>query len=549
MPAYSEFRVRKVSSHGSKTGESVIPYDLIVVGGGVNGAALARHAAWKGLKVLLWEARDFGFGASSQSSKLIHGGIRYLETGAFGLVRDAVRERDALCRLADPVVRPARFLFPVVPQGRHARWMLKVGMTLYDGLAGTSAGHRHAWVGPDQLRSEEPGLLPGTDFGAFSYSDAFMDDARLVLENLLDAAQAGAEIRNYCRYLGGERAPGDLWEVRGEDRLTGSEVVVEGRRLAFATGAWTDGVAPHAGKNRSTRVRMTQGSHLVVKGLSAVHPLILPVPGSRRYFFVLPFCRDWQEGLHLVGTTEVELAPGTDPNVEATDRECVELLSLLALYYPGDRPVTVCAFAGVRPLAAGGGATASLSREHAFHPVGENAFAAVGGKYTTHRLLASQFLGKLLGEKPDFSLIRDRPFPGSFANAQDRAEAAALLGRVGVPEATSRRWLALYGKASRELAARAEAALRTKSEADGVGATAPDWIGMEMDYAVAREFVKTPVDFLRRRSGLFFTPQGGVEGLEALEKRAEKVSPGYAKTLGAEADYRNLLQRSRHGAA
>jgi glycerol-3-phosphate dehydrogenase len=396
-----------------------------------------------------------------------------------------------------------------------------------------------------------------------------MDDARLVIENLIDATAGGAEVKNYFKYLGAERNSQGLWEVHGEERFSGNEQVVEARRIAFATGAWTDGVSPMP-KKGSPMVRMTQGSHLIVKGIHARHPMILPVPNSRRYFFVIPFAEGQQNGLHLVGTTELELPPGANPDVEATDAECVELMGLLALYFPGDRPEMICAFAGVRPLARGQGATASLSREHAFHAVGENAYAAVGGKYTTYRLLASEFLAKLIGEKPDLSPVKERPLPGSFSSPQQRNELEGRLSGMGLLPEVVRRWLALYGCRAEKVAEYLtkvtegktgnrtspiiernpeNAPPHTSFEAKASGrdpSILSDWMEAELAHSFAHEYVKTPVDFLRRRSGLFFAPHAGLAWHNRLEVLCKNSSPNLASTLGLEADYFHLLQRSRH---
>ena len=218
-------------------------YDLIIAGGGINGAALARLAAFQGLKVALFESGDFGQGASTNTSKLLHGGLRYLETYAFSLVRDATRERAQLLGIAPHLVEARRFLFPRTALGRHGRIGIKAGLTLYDFLAGKLRISSHRWVSPGELTKLEPHFLPQESCGAYEYSDCVMDDARLVLENLVDAQALGAHIHNYHSFQG-IQSRGEGWsEVKVLDRISGQESIYRSKRVALALGPWTDQVA------------------------------------------------------------------------------------------------------------------------------------------------------------------------------------------------------------------------------------------------------------------------------------------------------------------
>jgi glycerol-3-phosphate dehydrogenase len=292
---------------------------LFIAGGGINGAALARLAAGQGISTALAEAADFGSGASSNTSKLIHGGLRYLETGDFALVSDAVHERARLLALAPHLVQQQRFLFPLCHFGRHGRWAVKAGMTLYDALSGSMRLQPHGYIPSETLHDLEPAFLPGEAASAYAYSDCIMDDARLTLETVLDAQALGAQVWNYHRVVAIEPA-GSAWEVTVEDRITGKEKAFVARRVALALGPWTDLSVKQFLDESKIRVRLSQGSHLLVQGIKANSCFLLPVPESRRYFFVIPF-----RGLHLVGTTEVEVSGHAGSEFSITPGEKEEL--------------------------------------------------------------------------------------------------------------------------------------------------------------------------------------------------------------------------------
>ncbi len=465
---------------------------------------MARLAASRGVSTALADASDFGSGASSNTSKLIHGGLRYLETGDFGLVRDSVRERARLLALAPHLVRRERFLFPLCRFGRHGRLAAKAGMVLYDILAG-SPRFGHGYVPAEELARIEPHFLPGEHASAYAYGDCVMDDARLALETILDAEALGAAVWNYHRVAALESS-GSGWEITVEDRLTGREKLFTARRVALTLGAWTDTALRRLLGEDKNRVRLSQGSHLVMEGIPAHSCFILPVPGSRRYFFVIPF-----RGLHLVGTTEVELAdaPGTDPR--ATAGETRELLELARRYFPESDPKIVATFAGIRPLAAGSGSTITLSREHEFHRVRDGLFAAVGGKYTTHRVLARDFFCFIFGERKSAIPLCERPYP------DDRP---------------------------------AELAKFISGERDGTRLLPGGAISAgEVRFSVQREHCRTAVDFFRRRTGWYFTPGAGLEALDEVERILAETHPSGISLLGEEGDYRAFLKRHEHRAA
>lgn len=525
---------------GSKVRQSTnSSFDLVILGGGINGAALARLAAFQGLKVALFEAGDFGHGASSNTSKLLHGGLRYLETYDFGLVREAVRERSRWLRLAPHLAEERRFHFPIVPQGRHGRLLIKCGMMLYDGLAGAEHLGGHRWLGPQAFAASEPGFLPTSRQGAYAYADCVMDDARHCLETMLDAESLGASVHNYHEVTAVQENDAAV-EFSVLNRLTGREQVVQAERGVILAGPWTDQLLRRAAGKSTQWVRRSQGIHLIVDGLSARECLILPVPKSPRYFFVIPDGTGW----HWVGTTEYEI-PGDIPESPApTEQEIEELLALLRLYFPRDKPRLLGTFAGVRPLAkANKSLTAKLSREHAIHPIGQRLYSVVGGKYTTHRPLAQDLFRHMLGKKAIKRSLDSRPLPGAWANANEKARLISDLQKHGfaTPDLVAA-WCRRYGIRARAVAAAVSASPEAQKPLPGSATV----LRGELDFAIAQEHARTPVDFFRRRTRLFFTPGGGLPALELARETFAAAFPGAEKLLGETADYSAYLRRYRH---
>ncbi|MBW8889479.1 MAG: glycerol-3-phosphate dehydrogenase/oxidase [Fibrobacteres bacterium] len=516
-------------------------YDLIIVGGGINGAALARLAAFNGLATALFEAGDFGRGASTNTSKLLHGGLRYLETYDFGLVKDAVRERAALLGLAPHLVEARRFFFPSTRLGRHARPIIKAGLALYDLLAAGRRLEAHRWVPPAELRRLEPAFLPGEDCGAYAYTDCVMDDARLVMENLADAASLGARISNYQSFQGAEPAGDGRMEVTVSDRLTGKEIVHRARQVAIVAGPWTDQVIASAFPGSAPQVRLSQGIHLIADGLPSRSCFILPVPGSKRYFFVVPW-----KGKHLIGTTETELEEIPAGPAVPREAEIGELLRLAATYFPDWKPDIICTITGIRPLARSGkGSTVGLSREHEFHTLRDKVYSGVGGKYTTHRSFADAFLKHILGKKASIKDIKPRPLPGAWKDTQERdAVRRGLMAYPFADEPVAAAWLRRYGKRALELAefVSGEAARRERL---------PGPYGLltgELAWAAEKEWARTSEDFLRRRTDAYFTRGGGTECLDRVDAFFRTRTPGIS-ALGIEADYPAFLRANRHTAA
>ena len=393
-------------------------HDLLVIGGGINGAGIARDAAGRGLSVILVEKADLAGATSSASSKLIHGGLRYLEQFEFRLVAEALAEREILLRVAGHLTWPTRFVAPHLP-GLRPRWMIRVGLFLYDHLA-----RRSLLPGSQAVRLDRPpyssALRPELRHG-FVFSDCRVDDARLVVANALDAAQRGARILTRTELISAKRR-GDVWNVE----LSSGEVV-QARALVNATGPWAKGVLNrNLAQPTHEEVRLVKGSHIVLPRLyEGEHAFILQNDDGR-VIFMIPF----EDRFTLVGTTDVDY--DGDPGAPtASEAEAEYLCHALGRYLA--RPPTpseaLWRYAGVRPLYDDGSADPSaITRDYTLRVDDEAGATPVlsvfGGKITTYRRLAEQALEKLA---PYFPALKPPwtaqvALPGSDFESRDAAK-------------------------------------------------------------------------------------------------------------------------------
>lgn len=400
-------------------------FDLAIIGGGIVGASVARDAALRGLRVALFERGDLGGGTSSRTSKLIHGGLRYLDTLQFGLVREALDERAVLLRLAPHLVWPCPFLLPFYRGQRKPRWLLETGLFLYERLAGSHSLGRVSRLAAPEVLELEPDLPRDGLLGAGLYLDAQMDDARLCLENALDAAALGASLYAHHEVESVALSPAAC-TVRARDRLEpeAPPVEVEAMAVVNAAGPWADRVRELAGKPREGALRPSRGSHLVLSPLTRKNALILFSTRDGRVFFVLPDARG-----SLVGTTEAEEA-GNPDDCAPTVPDLAYLVGEIRRRWPGRVQVgeqVHRAFAGLRPLARAAGPLGQVSRESRL--LSENGlFTIVGGKYTTYRAIAEQALDRILkkiGKSARPCSTRERPLPGAGAGTREQAAALA----------------------------------------------------------------------------------------------------------------------------
>jgi glycerol-3-phosphate dehydrogenase len=368
--------------------------DLLVVGGGINGAGIARDAAGRGLKVLLCDKGDLAGATSSASSKMIHGGLRYLEHGAFRLVRESLAEREVLLRTAPHLVRPMRFVLPHGP-GVRPRWMLRAGLFLYDRLGGARSLPASAAI--DLRAGSLAAPLCDAVTHGFLYSDCVVDDARLTIATARDAARHGAEVLTRAELVAARR-DGGIWraDLLGAE---GTKREVAARILVNAAGPWVPEVLRRAGLASRARLRLDKGSHIVVKRLYPHNHAYLLQNDDKRVVFVIPYEADYT----LIGTTESAAeAPAAAP---PTPEEIAYLCRAVGRWFkrapePAD---IVWRFSGVRPLYDDGARSASAaSRDYVFEldEAGPPALSVFGGKLTTYRRLAEQALARLAPHLP-----------------------------------------------------------------------------------------------------------------------------------------------------
>ncbi|HXA67814.1 MAG TPA: glycerol-3-phosphate dehydrogenase/oxidase [Bryobacteraceae bacterium] len=359
------------------------PLDVLVLGGGINGAGVIRDLALRSrqagipLQTGLVEQRHFASGTSGKNSQLIHGGLRYLKYLQFHLVRESLRERSVLLRIAPQYAKPLAFLLPMY--GIKSRLMYGAGLGLYDRLAGAHAIAPHRMLGRDEVARIEPELThDGLTAGAIFY-DCGIVSARFVVENVLDAMASGALAANYVRADAWERAPNGLWRVRCTDTLAAEPFDIHTRKLVDARGAWSDGDS----------LRLVRGSHIVIPRVSAGDHAIAHFERDGRIIFLIPWGSRNQ--LTLVGTTDEEHHEGPE-HVHITASERDYLLGIVRKLFPGRAPAQpISAFSSLRPLIREReGSPTSATREHKIWNSEEGILHIAGGKYTTYRLMSEE---------------------------------------------------------------------------------------------------------------------------------------------------------------
>lgn len=369
-------------------------FDLAIIGGGITGAGIARDAASRGMKVALIEANDFASGTSSRSSKLIHGGIRYLENMEFGLVFEALSERQRLFEMAPHLVHPLRFAIPVYQTGRVPAWKMGLGMIAYDALSLYEAPELHEFLDSCELLAQYPLLQANGLTGGFTYSDAYMDDDRLVLETLRSARAFGAEMANYVKAVGAVMDNGRVRGIECTDFEGNQTFVLTARQIVSSVGPWTDRVGQTLFKNWKRVMRPSKGVHLTFhKDRFPLHDAVV-MGAENRIVFAIP-----RHEMVIVGTTDTDFS--LDPGQVRTETEDVDyLLNVIENYFPGANikasDIIGC-YAGVRPLIDDGSQTESkTSREHMIWTEPHGVTFVAGGKYTTYRNMAEQTVTAVL---------------------------------------------------------------------------------------------------------------------------------------------------------
>ena len=507
--------------------------DLAIVGGGINGAGIARDAAMRGLSVVLVEKGDFASGTSSRSSRLIHGGIRYLEQLEIHLVFEATNERTVLARIAPHLARPLPFLVPVFTGAKHGMLALAAGLWIYDGLSLFRSYRLHKTLSTKKVLEIEPGLRTDGLKGAALFWDRATDDARLTLENAIAAHRAGARVMNYVEVVGFRRGEGD--RVSGlvlSDRLGGGRTELSARLTIVAAGPWLDGVLDRlqpAGEARPSLLRPTKGVHIVVPAdrLPVHHAIVANAISDGRVLFFLPW-----GAFTIVGTTDTDYQ-GPPEEVAADGADARYLLETANHYMPGANLVlgdVVSTWAGLRPLVRQEGvAESQVSREHEILEPAPGLLAIAGGKLTTYRRMAEEIVDKAvaqLGAEASPCRTDKDPLPGAPAwedwdEREGSAEEKVLLEEHRLDPETAAHLLTAYGARALEIA-------RLPGGTERITPSRPD-VWAEVDFAVEEEMAVRLEDFLLRRTDLLH--KGPDQSLGLARPIAERMG----RTLGWDA--------------
>lgn len=468
--------------------------DLIVIGGGINGAGIAADAAGRGLSVLLLEAQDLASATSSASSKLIHGGLRYLEHYEFRLVSEALSEREKLLKMAPHIIFPMRFRLPHQPHLRPA-WMIRIGLFMYDNL-----GKRVSLPASHGLKFGKDSVLKPELTRGFEYSDCWVDDARLVVLNAQEVVKRGGEVRTRTKVTRARRE-GDLWIIDAVDSVTGETHTWQAKGLVNATGPWVKEFFDHGLELKSPYgIRLIKGSHIVVPRVHDEPQAYILQNKDNRIVFVIP----WQDEFSIIGTTDVEYH-GDPHDVKIDDKETAYLLDVYNDHFKKTltRDDIVWTYSGVRPLcddesdspqAITRDYTLSVADEHGKAPL----LSVFGGKLTTYRKLAEHAMEKLAKYYPHSgqAWTQNAVLPGGDLAGTRDEYAAALRRRFNLPESLARRYARTYGSHSELILANATG-IHDLGENFG-----HDLYEAELRYLADKEWVVSVEDAIWRRTKL-----------------------------------------------
>ena len=467
-------------------------HDLLIIGGGINGAGIAADAAGRGLDVVLCEKADLASGTSSWSTKLIHGGLRYLEFYEFGLVRKSLQEREVLTAAAAHIIKPLAFHIPQLPHSRSS-WLIRIGLFLYDNLA-----RRKRFESSRSIKIDSEGPLNSAITSGFEYWDAQVDDSRLVVLNALQAKQRGAQIltRRECM---GMTSLDNGWRVTLHDHASNTDTEIDCKAIVNATGPWVAALSEQlSNEDAEHEIRLVKGSHIVVPRMHCGSQAFMLQHHDGRVIFVIPWLQDYT----LIGTTEAE-HKGSLERVEISKEEINYLLSIVNLYFKKSilHSDVVYSFAGVRPLIDDEEVNASkVSRDYNLelesdpHPI----LSVYGGKVTTYRVLAEDVLSRLKDTLPTMgpAWTKDATLPGGDFDLPEHLFQKMVSKYAWLGPDIINRWLSSYGTLSFDI-------LGDASAMSDLGVKfGHNLYQREVDYLCTEEWAKSTDDILWRRSKL-----------------------------------------------
>ena len=539
------------------------PYDIVVVGGGITGAGIARDAALRGARVALFEKGDYGSGTSSKSSKMIHGGLRYLEHGEVGLVFESVSERRVQRRMAPHLVRPLQFLVPIYEGGKVGLEMMNIGLWIYDTLAMFRNPAMHKTYRGRKAHKLEPQLRRKALKGAIEYYDCFTDDARLVLENILDAVESGAHCRSHTEVVSIERRRrgNRVSAVNVRSVISGKAETIPTHSVILAAGPWTDELAKPLGLEFvRPLLRPTKGVHLVFprEKLQLDRAVTLISPVDRRVMFAIP----WR-GRTVIGTTDTDYQGSAD-DVFADAADVAYLCDSGNAYFPDAKfsPDDVIAtWAGLRPLIHEDAEKASdVSREHQIYVRDDGITIIAGGKLTTYRLMAKEAVRATLSwlNDNDSDLFENRrlgrprtkkrPLPGAVGLAGTNLKAVRRFAWrtadvFGLDRPMVEHLADVYGTRTPRVL---EHIQRYPGLSEAIQPDLP-YIWAEVAFAVTDDLAVTVDDILSRRVPLLLV--GKDQGLDVVERVADIAGDLLGWSSGRRSDeiegYRKTVANSR----
>jgi glycerol-3-phosphate dehydrogenase len=505
-------------------------FDIAIIGGGIVGAGLAQDAASRGLSVILLEKRDFASGTSSKTTKLIHGGLRYLEQLHFGLTRQLLHERALLEKLAPHMVRDFSFVLPILKQKRFFGFKAELGLTLYDLLAmDVIKDHRHTRLSQREILESAPGLSREQIVGGLRFHDCITDDSRLVMEVVKSACAMGATAINYAEVTGFRVENGELVAIKCHDCYAGGDMEIRAKTFINAAGIWSDKLMQMLDPAWQPRCSPAKGIHIMVpqSSFETNSALFLPTLDGR-YVFVVP----WQRAV-MIGTTDTGYAGDLDNPLANVDE--VDYLISVVNTYSGSSKITrddvIASWAGLRPLVGtppseSGQATGSVSREHLIYVGPYKVVGLLGGKLTNYRIMADEVLNKLFAEHPDLAARASqsrtaKTMLGGFSDKPDyltsTAHIAARARKLSIEPATLDHLVASYGKDADEVLSIVE------KEPELAARVCPDFppIMAEIPFCIVNESAMLLEDLLFRRMRMGLVHQG--QCLDAVPRVASLV--------------------------
>ncbi|MBC7251415.1 MAG: glycerol-3-phosphate dehydrogenase/oxidase, partial [Anaerolineae bacterium] len=493
-------------------------FDVLIIGGGITGVAVARDAALRGLRTALVEKNDFGSGTSSRSSRLIHGGIRYLEYYQFKLVFEACNERRVMRKVAPRLVRPLPFLYPLYRGQKPPPWKLRAGLTLYDALGLFRNVQVHRWLRPPEVQRREPLVAGRGLLGAARFYDAQVDDARLTLMTAKAAHFQGAVLVNHARVVGLMKSGGRVIGAQVRDEISGREIEVRARVVVNAAGVWVNGLHQMDNRRNEPLTRPSKGIHLVIPRTRLVsqHAVAFDSPRDGRHVFLIP----WGE-FALIGTTDTDYQGDLD-NPAASADDVAYLLEAVWHIFPGAQigpEDIISTFAGLRPLIFAPGGTYFISREHEIIESPSGLITIAGGKLTTHRLMGQQVTNRVQKK-----LAREFGISAQCDCRTKEPLDCARIERVpvsGLDPVVGRHLVDVYGGDARWILAYIE---QNPALGERIVPSLP-YLMAEAIYAVQHEMALTLSDVLMRRTHVIYeAPHGGLERARAVaELLAERL--------------------------